>query len=758
MMKKKGLLLIILLLIAAASFAVGYWASRVNVTQESSARKILYYVDPMNPAFKSEKPGIAPCGMSLEPVYAAPDSNGPAGTTTDVSVPPGSIRISSEKQQLIGVKTATVEKVPWSHTLRVLGRITPDETRVYRINAAVNGWIEEARQATTGSLVNENDILATFYSLEYRNLVQNYFNLINVSKEGAPGEKAVTRTSQYSTGQLKRLREAASAIGNASESSQIEYYRRNLYNFGMSPYQVEEMERTRKIPDFIEIRSPIRGFVLNRNVSPGLRFDRGTEFFRIADLSTVWILADLFENEASYFRPGQQVKIELPYQKKILYARVSSVLPQFDSTTRTLKLRLTAANPGYIMRPDMFVNVELTVNGSPAIIVPVDAVLDSGLKKTIFIDRGNGVFEPRRVETGRFLGERVEIVNGLMPGEKIVVSGNFLIDSEARMQQAASGISEKISRDPVCGMNTDEGQARRAGHYHEYQGKPYFFCSSECRNEFVKSPERYSKMFADQKSSPLSSTPSGTARSVKTKTTAAPNHRNHDHAAMHGSEDVASPMPPAEDKMMKSVRHKTQMPADAAMNHQVPADHGPARGPASSVPLPMPEASKALRPANGKMEMPADDAGPAGETMKPIAGPPMSVTPAGNNAGMMPGKQGTAPPLLTGGAAKPLMSGGKSDMKTDKAFSPAMDAPSNASMPGRARKALPEIEPEGTEASVEKHKQKARYPAGMRVKTPGRVGDMSSPPDTSISSDNETFQPGKFSPAGNVQMKPADGE
>ena len=121
------------------------------------------------------------------------------------------------------------------------------------------------------------------------------------------------------------------------------------------------------------------------------------EFFRIADLSRVWVLADVFENEASFFQPGRRVKMELPYQKKTLSASMSNVLPQFDPATRTLKIRLEADNPGYALRPDMFVNVEIPVSGPAAIIVPADAVIDSGLKKTVFIDRGNGYFEPRQV-------------------------------------------------------------------------------------------------------------------------------------------------------------------------------------------------------------------------------------------------------------------------------------------------------------------------------------------------------------------------
>jgi YHS domain-containing protein len=271
----------------------------------------------------------------------------------------------------------------------------------------------------------------------------------------------------------------------------VDYYRQNLFNYGITQSQLEEIERTRMIPEAIDIRSPAAGFILSRNVSPGMRFDRGTELFRIADLSRVWILADLFENEASFFKPGMQVKMELPYQKKTIYAQISSVLPLFDPASRTLKVRLLADNPGYAMLPDMFVNVELPASGPPAIIVPVDAVLDSGLRKTVFVDRGNGFFEPRHVETRRSLGERVEIARGLMPGERIVVSGNFLLDSEARMQQAAAGITGKIGRDLVCGMSIDEDRARAEGNVRQYKGNAYFFCSPECRNDFDKEPERY---------------------------------------------------------------------------------------------------------------------------------------------------------------------------------------------------------------------------------------------------------------------------
>jgi membrane fusion protein, copper/silver efflux system len=461
----------------------------------------------MNPSYKSDKPGIAPgCGMPLEPVYADETDSERKDANLLKSMPAGTIRIPAERQQLIGVKEMVVEKAPWTHAVRVLGRVTADENRIYRINAAINGWIEDVQKVTTGSIVKKNELLATFYSLDYRTAVQVYLNLIRAGKRADQGTKGEEKTPGLSPTQLKPMRDIVREAGRrdllrdvtrdlnfSSDAAQKYYYRKSLLNFGIPEYQIEEMEKGGNLADDIEIRSPIQGFILSRNVSPGLRFDRGAEFFRIADLSRVWVLADLFENEASLYQPGRRVKMELPYRNKTLSAQISNVLPQFDPATRTLKLRLEADNPDFILRPDMFVNVEISISGPPAIIVPADAVFDSGLKKTIFVDRGNGFFEPRQVETGRFLGERVEIVQGIMAGEKIVISGNFLIDAEARLQMASSGITGKIGHDPVCGMNIDEDRSRAEGNFLEYRGKTYFFCDLANREAFRKDPERYLK-------------------------------------------------------------------------------------------------------------------------------------------------------------------------------------------------------------------------------------------------------------------------
>lgn len=420
-MKKIAYAAALLLLIAGAYLA----GSRQNRGQSTSppapaARKILYYVDPMHPAYRSDKPGIAPdCGMQLEPVYAdggqaAADAAGHASSPR-----PGSVPLDASKQQLIGIQVSPVEKVSGSHSLRLFGRVVPDEGRVYRVNAGADGSIRDVSALTTGSHVEKDQWLASCFMPDSRVPLQAYLTALDV----------VDRAAQVGTDNPLQLR---------SSNSALEFNIERLRNVGMSAQQIEEIKKTREVPIAIRILAPASGFVLSRNVSPGLKFDKGTEWYRIADLSRVWILADVFENDAQYLRPGVRAQITLPEQGKTLTARVAEVLPQFDAATRTLKVRLEADNPENVLRPEMFVDVELSVTFPPTIAVPMESVLDSGLRKTVFVERSEGVFEPRQVETGWRFGDRVEIVKGLAPGERIVVSGTFFLDSESRMKPAAA--------------------------------------------------------------------------------------------------------------------------------------------------------------------------------------------------------------------------------------------------------------------------------------------------------------------------------
>jgi RND family efflux transporter MFP subunit len=369
-----------------------------------------------------------------------------------------------------------VEKTAERYTLRTLGRVAADDTRTYRVNIAVDGWIEKTFDNSTGTLVKKDEILATFYSPEFLAAEQAYiFALGSLDRFRASGKETPEQINLTKTN--------------------VQQYKDSLRNLGMGSPQIEKMGRTRQFTENIEIAAPVTGFILTRNVSPGERFDKGKELYRIADLSRVWILADVFENEAYDLLPGTKLRVSLPYRKKVFQATVSHVLPLFDGTSRTLKVRLEADNPGYFLRPDMFVDVEFPVQLPPAITVPADAILDSGLRKTVFVDRGNGFFEPREVETGGRVGERIEIVRGLLAGERIVVSGTFLLDSESRMKMAAAGMSgpaeARMAKDPICGMDVDKNKAKAAGRVSEYHGKTYYFCADECKQQFDQDPNRY---------------------------------------------------------------------------------------------------------------------------------------------------------------------------------------------------------------------------------------------------------------------------
>jgi Cu(I)/Ag(I) efflux system membrane fusion protein len=469
---KKPLSAAALVLLVAGSFAAGsLWSPRraARAPAGGAERKPVYYVDPMHPAYKSDKPGIAPdCGMELVPVYAdgKPEAAGSAARRS-----PGGVTVSPEKQQVIGMKVAAVERAPVSRTLRVPGRVAPDESRVYRVNSATDGWVKKILPFTTGSLVRSDELLATFFAPEFFSAAKAYlYGLRSLDRFATSGRE--TQEQLEVTG------------------ANIDSYRNALRNLGMTEHQMDEIARTRRTPDTVEVRAPTAGFLLARNISPGQRFEKGTELYRIADLAFVWVLADLFENEASFVAPGLVARVSTAGGARTFTGRVSRDLPLFDSASRTLKVRLEVANPGYALRPDMFVDVELPVSLPSALTVPADAILDAGLRKTVFVDEGEGHFEPRTVETGWRLGDRVEIVKGLMEGERIVASGTFLVDSESRMKSSAAGI-QTPEADPVCGMQVDRAKSAASGRTRSYGGRSYSFCSDGCARLFDASPGRY---------------------------------------------------------------------------------------------------------------------------------------------------------------------------------------------------------------------------------------------------------------------------
>lgn len=414
-MIKPGLYLLVLVTGLVAAFALGYARHDARM---NAARRILYYVDPMHPSYHSDKPGIAPdCGMDLVPVYA--DEAGKAIISDrEMTVGEGETEIDATSRQLYGIQLAKAVRDEGKGSIQVFARVMPDETRIYRVNFGTEGYVKETHGDAVGNYVTKNQRLATVYSPDFLAVAGGYL-------------------AAHERDQVAPNAPSGNFVANNSlEAASVQARGDRLRNLGMSDAQLDEITRTRKLPEDVYIVSPTDGFILTRSISPGLRFERETDLYTIADLSHVWIVAEMFGRDAQAFRPGAVATATLADSNQSFRARVSDVLPEVDRATRTLKVRLEADNPEYKLRPDMFVTVSVPISLPHGITVPATAVLDSGISKRVFVQTSAGTFESRPVETGWQLGERVQIVKGLREGETIVSSGTFLVDSESKLQAA----------------------------------------------------------------------------------------------------------------------------------------------------------------------------------------------------------------------------------------------------------------------------------------------------------------------------------
>jgi len=463
------------IILAAAIFSAGYMTNRQHgpAAAMDSARQAFTYSCPMHPQYTSDRPGDCPiCGMRLEPLAAGDSTDKSASAGLDT---PGMVVVGTGRQQLIGVRTDEVRLDSSSHVLRVPGRIAVDDQRLYRIIAATDGWIVDLGPNTVGRFVEKDQLLASYYTKDLQ-YAERLFLLSIPANEPLPSQ-----TRDFSQASIR-------TAGSANPQFPID----SLRGLGMSDLQIEEIHRTRTASPHINIYSPTSGFVLTRNISPTQRFDKGTEMYRIADIGHVWVMTDIFEKDREFARPGAMATVR--YQGREFQARLSDALPQLDPQTRTLKTRFELDNPGNFLLPDMFVDVELHLDTPVAITVPADAIVDSGRRKTIYVERSNGVFEQRLVETGWRLGDRVQVTRGLEPGERIVVAGNFFIDSETRMRLTSNSpnapmAEKKKVKDLVCGMEIDPDSPTTLKV--ERDGQTYYFCMAACKNKFLANPAKY---------------------------------------------------------------------------------------------------------------------------------------------------------------------------------------------------------------------------------------------------------------------------
>ena len=436
---RKQLHIIPITAVLTAVFVLGFTIIRPK-SVHTSTRHILYYVDPMHPAYRSDKPGTAPdCGMALVPVYAEEASHSlplVQDTASDVHIDPAA-------QQLYGIRLSKVEYNSGHGSIRVFGRVAPDQTRVYRVNLGTDGFVKETHDDAVGNHVTKDQHLAIVYSPEFLTVAGGYLS----ANERAPASSA-----------SKDNIAPSSAQGAASAQARAD----RLRNLGMSDSQIDEISTNRRVPENVYVVSPTDGFILTRNISPGIRFERYTEMYTIADLSHVWILAEVFGKDAQAFRPGVVARVTLPDTGEVFQARVSDVLPQVDPVTRILRPRLELDNPGFKLRPDMFVNIDMPVSLPTGLTVPADAILDSGLSARVFVQTSVGHFENRIVETGWRFNDHVQILKGLQEGDIVVAGGSFLVDSESRLNEVRNSSSTKQSHQLAEPVDSHAGKAKHA--------------------------------------------------------------------------------------------------------------------------------------------------------------------------------------------------------------------------------------------------------------------------------------------------------
>ena len=370
-------------------------------------RKILYWYDPMHPKYRSDKPGIAPdCGMQLVPKYADDALN----------LPPGTVMVSPDRQQLMGVRTTKVERQRLERDISTTGQVAVNETRLAHVHVKVSGFIEKVFVDYPGQGVRKGQPLFTLYSPDLVATEQEYL----IAKRG---EKSMSGSEFPSVAQG-----AQSLLASARERLKL---------WDISDEQIKKLDETGEVSRTLTFYSPASGIVQDRKAFPQTSVTPDTELYTVADLSTVWVNADVYEYEAPYVRVGQPVEMRLSYYPgKVWRGRIGFIYPQVDPQSRTVKARIDVPNPGLELKPQMFADVTLKVDYGNVLVVPEDAVLDSGRQQTVFVALGDGHFEPRTVTTGAHLEGKVAILFGLNAGDTIVASGNFLIDSESQLKSA----------------------------------------------------------------------------------------------------------------------------------------------------------------------------------------------------------------------------------------------------------------------------------------------------------------------------------
>jgi Cu(I)/Ag(I) efflux system membrane fusion protein len=338
-----------------------------------------------------------------------------------------SVEIPADKQQMIGVKTVEVRVSDLRKVIRTVGRIEYDERKTATINAKFEGWIEKLHIDYTGRYIKKGEPLAEVYSPELVATQQEFINALKWARQNT-SPPASPLSKGGNEGGVKTLL-------SKDASSLVEAARQRLTLWDISNEQIKSIEETGKPVRTLTLYSPVNGYVVQKMAVRGMRVMPGEKLFDIADLSNVWVIADIYENELPLVKQGQSAKITLSYfPGKEMNALIDYVYPTLSAETRTAKVRFTLPNPDAQLKPQMFTNVEISIPLGRKLAVPSEGVLDTGIRQIVYVDKGDGYFEPREVKTGLKVDGMIEILAGLKQGEKIASSAIFLIDSEAQLK------------------------------------------------------------------------------------------------------------------------------------------------------------------------------------------------------------------------------------------------------------------------------------------------------------------------------------
>ena len=399
--------------IAVGYFLFGGQSARTGLVEsaqpDSQEKKVLFYRNPMNPAVTSPVPAKDSMGMDYIPVYEDDDAAPVAGT----------VKIDPVIQANIGLRTAVAERKSLGRTIRAAGRVDYDEEKLVRLHPKVEGWIQEIRVDKTGQRINDDDILLTIYSPKLVATQQEYLLALN--------NYAALKDSPFDD-----VRTGAERLVRSS--------RERLVLFDVPEHQIVELEQSGQVKEGLHIHAPAAGTVMSIGARQGQFVNPGTELYRIVDLDTVWVYADIYEYELPWVKHGDKVQMTLQAAPgRTFEGNVTYIYPYAQAKTRTTRIRVVFDNTEGLLRPEMYVELSVLASEIPdQVVVPAEAVVRSGDFNQIFVLTDQGAFEPRKVELGVESRGEVAVSSGIKSGERVVVSAQFLIDSESKLREATA--------------------------------------------------------------------------------------------------------------------------------------------------------------------------------------------------------------------------------------------------------------------------------------------------------------------------------